>query len=284
MKLNRTQWMVIGGAVVLLLAIYLFADTMKPHKDKPAAPMANRDGGAKDEPTFDWQGYMAKVKANISNADTLKLLAAWEKQGGLDDLLKLRDLYKGRGESVAEAYYMEQLALKENELNGKKDTAQLAHAGDLYGATSAISNEPAMHKYLIDKVVESYQKLVEWDSSRTDNRIKLASAYMDQGTAPMQGVSILLEIVAKNPNNADAQFMLGKFGIVSGQFDKAIVRLEKVVSLRPQNYDALFLLAEAYRGKGDKTKAVELLKRCVALVNKPELKKEIEQYIKKIQQ
>ena len=282
MKLNRTQWIVISGAIVLLLVIYLFADTMKPHKDKPAAPMANRDV-AKETPEFDWQGYMTKVKVNITNPDTLKLIADWEKQANIVAVQQLRDLYRSKGESVAEAYYTQQAVVLENTQTGKKDTAQLARAGYLYGATAAISNDPAMHQYLINKAVESYQQLVQWDSTNTDHRIHLASAYMDQGTAPMQGVGILLDIVSKNPNNADAQFMLGKFGIVSGQFDKAIVRLEKVVSLRPQNYDGLFLLAEAYRGKGDKTKAVELLKRCVRLVNKPELKKEIEQYIQKIQ-
>lgn len=256
----------------MLLGIYLFADMKKPAKEKPA-PMANRDA-AKEAGDFDWEGYVKKVKANITSADTLKLVENWEKRKDNKNLIAL---YHMRGESVMEAHYSVEAAL------GGKDKDLMVRAGDLYGATSAISNDESLHKYLIDNAVECYQQAVTWDSSNTENRLKLATAYMDQGSAPMQGVTILLDVVNKDPNNADAQMLLGKFGIVSGQYDKAIGRLEKVVSLRPQNYDALFLLAEAYRGKGDKAKAVELLRKCVKLVDKPELKKEIEQYITKIQ-
>jgi cytochrome c-type biogenesis protein CcmH/NrfG len=157
----------------------------------------------------------------------------------------------------------------------------MARAGDLFEATAGISDDNTLHQYLADQAVLSYKELMALDST-TDNRLKLATAYMDQGTAPMQGVGILLDVVSRDSNNADAQFLLGKFGMVSRQYDKAIGRLEKVVYLRPQNYDALFLLAEAYREKGDKEKAIQLLEKCSKMVDKPELKKEIEQYISNI--
>jgi tetratricopeptide (TPR) repeat protein len=218
---------------------------------------------------------MSKVKANITNTDTLKLIDGWEKTQAEPNLKAVIDLYHKRGESVAEAYYTLALARL------KKDPKLDLRAGDLFEATAGISNDDALHQFLTDKAVESYKDALMLDST-TDNRLKLATAYMDQGTAPMQGVGILLDVISRDSNNADALLLLGKFGIVSRQYDKAIVRLEKVVSLRPQNYDAIFLLAEAYRGKGDKNKAIELLEKCSKMVDKPELKKEIEQYIKNI--
>jgi tetratricopeptide (TPR) repeat protein len=274
MKFNKTQWAAVAGCTVLLLGVYLFADTKKIAHEKPAGPAASRDI-PKEPSSYDWAGYVAKVKAAISNQDTLNIIAGHEKSASVPDMQSLLDLYHGRGESIMEAYYTQQLALL------KKDAKLALRAGDLYGATSAISNDEALHQYLIDRSVESYQTALGWDST-TDTRLRLASAYMDQGTAPMQGVGILLEVVSKDSNNADAQFLLGKFGIVSRQYDKAIVRLEKVVHLRPQNYDALFLLAEAYRGKGDKAKALALLEKCSAMVDKPELKKEINEYIRQL--
>ena len=275
MKLNNTQWIAIGGALVLLIGIYLFADTKKIISDKPAGPMATRDEKKDAAPAFDWDGYMSKVKANITNTDTLKLIDGWEKTQAEPNLKAVIDLYHKRGESVAEAYYTLALARL------KKDPKLDLRAGDLFEATAGISNDDALHQFLTDKAVESYKDALMLDST-TDNRLKLATAYMDQGTAPMQGVGILLDVISRDSNNADALLLLGKFGIVSRQYDKAIVRLEKVVSLRPQNYDAIFLLAEAYRGKGDKNKAIELLEKCSKMVDKPELKKEIEQYIKNI--
>jgi tetratricopeptide (TPR) repeat protein len=275
MKINRTQWIVIGSCIVLLLGIYLFADTKKIETEKPAGPMAARDAQKPAAQDFDWDGYLKKVKANITNSDTLNLISGWEKDQTEANLKSLIDLYHKRGESVSEAYYTLELA------KIKKDGKLSVRAGDLFGATAGISNDEALHQFLSDKAVESFKASMVLDST-TENRLKLATAYMDQGTAPMQGVGILLDVVAKDSTNADAQMLLGKFGLVSHQYDKAIVRLEKVVSLRPKNYDALFLLAEAYRGKGDKEKAIQILEKCSKMVDKPELKKEIEQYIKNI--
>lgn len=275
MKINRTQWIAIASCTVILLGIYLFADTKKIETEKPAGPMAARDAQKPAAPDFDWDGYLKKVKGSIANTDTLNLLSGWEKDPSEANLNSQIAFYHKRGESVAEAYYTLQLAQL------KKDPKLDVRAGDLFGATAGISNDEALHQFLSDKAVESFKAAMAMDSS-TENKLKLATAYMDQGTAPMQGVGILLGVVAKDSNNADALMLLGKFGIVSRQFDKAIVRLEKVVSLRPQNYDAVFLLAEAYREKGDKEKAIQLLEKCSKMVDKPELKKEIEQYIKNI--
>ena len=277
MKVNRTQWIVIAACTILLIGIYLFADTKKIETQKPAGPMASRDNQKDATPSFDWDGYLRKVKSNIYGTDTLNQITGWEKEPTEANLKSLIDLYHHRGESVAEAYYTLQLAKLKN------DGKLFFRAGDLFGATSAISNDEALHQYLADRAVESYQNGLPLDST-TANRLKLATAYMDQGTAPMQGVGILLDVVARDSNNVDALLLLGKFGIVSRQYDKAIVRLEKVVYLRPQNYDALFLLAEAYRGKGDKEKTIQTLEKCAKMVDKPELKKEIEQYIKNVKE
>jgi tetratricopeptide (TPR) repeat protein len=275
MRFNTTQWIAIAGCTVLLIGVYLFADTKKIITDKPAGPEATRDEKKNTAPEFDWDGYLKKVKVNITNTDTLNLLSGWEQSPSEASLKSLIAFYHRRGESVSEAYYTLQLGKLKND--GKLD----ARAGDLFEATAGISSDEGLHQYLTDEAVQSYKSAMALDST-TENRLKLATAYMDQGTAPMQGVGILLDVVAKDSNNADAQLLLGKFGIVSRQYDKAIVRLEKVVSLRPQNYDALFLLAEAYRAKGDKDKAIQLLEKCSKMVDKPELKKEIEQYIKNI--
>ena len=275
MKLNRTQWIATGAFTVLLVGIYLFADTHKIASEKPAGPTASRDTQKEQVPEFDWDGYLKKVKSAITNQDTLSLLSDWEKTPSEANLKSLISLYHKRGESVVEAYYTLNLAQQQ------KDPKLMARAGDLFEATAAISDDNTLHQYLADQAVLSYKSLLILDST-TENRLKLATAYMDQGTAPMQGVGILLDVVSRDSNNADAQFLLGKFGMVSHQYDKAIGRLEKVVYLRPQNYDALFLLAEAYREKGDKEKAIQLLEKCSKMVDKPELKKEIEQYISNI--
>jgi tetratricopeptide (TPR) repeat protein len=136
--------------------------------------------------------------------------------------------------------------------------------------------------YLSTTAVESYKAAVSIDSSVTDNRLRLASAYMEGGSQPMEGVGILLDVVKKDSNNVDALLMLGRFGIISGQYDKAIARLEKILYLQPQNSEALLMLAEAHNNLGNKEKALELLEKCKKTVNSPELKSEIDKYIQSI--
>ena len=120
------------------------------------------------------------------------------------------------------------------------------------------------------------------DSTKTENRIRLAGAYMEDGGQPMTGVLMLLDIVKKDSSNVDAQLMLGRFGLISGQIDKAIARFEKVLYLQPQNSEALFLLAEAYNDQGNKQKAIDLLERCKKTVKDPATKKDIEKAIETI--
>ena len=136
---------------------------------------------------------------------------------------------------------------------------KLERAGDLFEATSGISNSDDMKGYLLEKAVESYQNAYNLDSTNSNLLMKYAGSLIEQGASPMQGIAMLLDIVKKDPDNADAQLMLGKFAMMSGQFEKAVQRLEKVISLRPQSNDALFLLAMAYENKGDKGKALEIL-------------------------
>ena len=53
----------------------------------------------------------------------------------------------------------------------------------------------------------------------------------------MKGIQILLSVVRKDSNNMKAQTMLGIGGSISGQYDKAVERLQKVVKAQPDNLE-----------------------------------------------
>lgn len=55
----------------------------------------------------------------------------------------------------------------------------------------------------------------------------------------MKGIQQILGVVRKDSNNMKAQMMLGVGGYVSGQYDKAIERLQKVVIAQPDNTEAI---------------------------------------------
>lgn len=264
--MNKNQWLAAGATAVLAIGIYLFAGTTKPKgAEMPGMQTAARE----TQPEYDFSAYLSKVNAALDK-DTAALVNALQSAAKFSELAAV---YHRKGESIAEAFYLEKSA------RAARDPKALLHAGELYSATAGISQNNDLTAFLKTKAVETLSTVVEWDSTNTDNRILLATAYLDQGSEPMKGVGMLLEIVRKDSNNADAQLMLGKFGLVSGQFQKAIARLEKVVYLRPRDQDALFLLATAYQENGEKQKALDALYKCEKLVTKPELKKEIQAFI-----
>ena len=76
--------------------------------------------------------------------------------------------------------------------------------------------------------------------------LKLAQAIeLVNGEDPMQGITLMREILAKDSTNVDAQFYMGMFSVRSGQLDKAIKRFETVVQLRPA--DVRYLVEVGYQ-------------------------------------
>lgn len=132
--------------------------------------------------------------------------------------------------------------------------------------------------------IESFENSVKLDSSLVSSKLKLAQCYMELASEPMKGVKILLDVTKEDSNNVQAQFLLAKFGLVSGQIEKVLGRLEKVLTLQPKNIEARLMRVDAYMQSGDKELAVKDLKVLKSQKELPaEMKKQIEEAIKDIE-
>jgi uncharacterized protein HemY len=78
----------------------------------------------------------------------------------------------------------------------------------------------------------------------------------------MQAVLMLRDLEAKHPESPSVYNALGRLAIKTGQWQKAIERLEKSWSLDNRNLNTPCLLARAYDGVGNATKATEWAERC----------------------
>lgn len=269
------QYITIGICASLLIIVYLFANTIKPLKNiskEPSKAMA-------DEGSFHFEEYLAQVNTEI-NKDTLgiinQLLPSLTDEKTIDSIGLL---YAEMNHPEASAYYQNKLAIQKNTaqywgLSGEKSYL----AGILTG-----KNE-ALRTHLFNQAIEAFKKATELSPQSDSFKVKLATCYMDGTPDVMSGVTILREIVARDSNNVEAQFTLGRYGIVSGQFDKSIIRLEKVISLQPSNADAYLLIAEAYEKTGDIDKAIRALEKGKSLVQDANFKKEIADYITQLKQ
>jgi len=84
-------------------------------------------------------------------------------------------------------------------------------------------------------VREKAEKPIDKDSLKLMQAIELVN-----GPNPMEGITILREIVADDQDNVDAHYWLGVFSVKSGQYDKAIERFNKVMTIEP-NYLAAYI-------------------------------------------
>ncbi len=270
--MSRGQIIALGTCVVLLAGIFLFGKRTKPKDDK-GENISQSHATAPMPDAFNIEDYLAQVNLAITDKAEKDSIETFTKTA---QYRKLIAEYQKIDKPLAIAYYSTKMAGAEN-----KEYLYLS-AGDYNSMLLQSAPDEKAKRFLSANAIECYKSAVALDTAKTENRIRLAGAYMEEGTQPMQGVGILLDIVRKDSNNVDAQLMLGRFGLISGQTDKAIIRLEKILYLQPQNSEALFLLAQAYDSQGNKQKALDLLEKCKKTVHDPQAKKEIETFIENI--
>lgn len=267
------------ASILMVAALYLFGsvgpNTSIKENDQESASETN---------TFSFDELMeeaiATLKPEIQSKITLAEAAVTEadsKEEKVELLNSLVNDLMGNAPVFLIAHYQLEAAVIQNTEDSWMTAGEYA--------TIAYTNEqrnPGLKLFMSTKAANAYENAVELNPENTTARIRLASTYMDGNIQVMEGVQILLAIVDKDPNNIEANLILGRYGIISGQFDKAIHRLETVISQDPSNAEALYFLAEAYSGKGETEKAIRLFEKCKTLVNDPEFSSEIDGYIQRL--
>jgi tetratricopeptide (TPR) repeat protein len=98
-------------------------------------------------------------------------------------------------------------------------------------------------------------------SSLTE-QIQEALSNIQNGESPeaqMKGILQMRALADKYPDNADLQWNMGLFSMQSGQYEKAVVRFEKVISLDAQRLNAYMQMAVSYAALQDTSSAQNVL-------------------------
>jgi predicted Zn-dependent protease len=111
----------------------------------------------------------------------------------------------------------------------------------------------------------THQKPVETpDTESVENQVAKALGYAENPPPdnPMKAVLMLRDLEAKHPDNPAVYNALGRLAIKTGQWQKAIDRLEKAWSLDKNNPTTPCLLQQAYEGAGQPEKSSEFARLC----------------------
>lgn len=265
--------------------MYVFGKTTG---EKKPAPMADTEA-VKDVETFDIEAYIGSLTDTLSNDSLraaitttlaeLKGISASREQQKLAPLNKqLRLLFTEARKPLAVAWFARQEAVSQNEFQALMD------AGDYNSMLLQSAPDEKVQRFLSDNATTCFHKAAELDTANVTAKLRLASSYMVAGTDPMKGVFMLREVLAKDSNNIEALLLMGKFSLLSGQMDKALLRYEKVLSLRPFQTEALLGMAQICETQGDKSGAIGYLEKSLKTDVDGEMKREIRKHLEELKQ
>lgn len=175
--------------------------------------------------------------------------------------------------------YLYYLGEKSKLENSEKSLTFAAH---LYLRQLKGVDQQALQVWMATQAADLFKQALVLNPSNDSSKVGLGSSYIYGGAGasnPMEGIQSLLEVVKRDSTNMYAQFMLGYGGIVTGQYDRAIERLNLVLKAEPENVEAVFLLAEAYERHGENEKAAQWYETGRKFVQNPEVLKEIDERI-----
>ena len=105
------------------------------------------------------------------------------------------------------------------------------------------------------------------------------------GEQPMEGILKLRSILEKDPTNIDASWHLGLFSIQTGQYEKAIERLEEVARLDTEGKykEVQVALGKSYASLGNVEEAKKCFNRFLESEDDPAITEQVNAMIEQLE-
>jgi len=270
----------LGGLITVIL-LFVFGRTIAP-KNNSALPVASVSK------VFNINQFIEEEKSHLTQSQviTLSRLENSVIRGDVNSQqivanTQLANFWKDSIHSFEPyVYYLSEAAKLD------KSEKNLTFAAQLILDNLRGEQDEAKLNWKAEQAIALFEKAIELNPENDDLKVGLGSCYVfGKGRIggpqeSMKGIQLLLSVVRKDSTNMKAQMMLGVGGYVSGQYDKAIERLQKVVIAQPNNLEAIAFLADAYAAKGDKAEAIKWYLISKRLVNDPHYSQEVDERIK----
>lgn len=259
--MNKAQYLAVLGALALFLGLYFGFDT-KTDKQKTT----ERSRSLQAESTG-FETLLADAKAHLDATQSTQLA---EQEQALEKaatdaervvvLKKLSGLWYEFGQIPVAGGFAEQVA----ELENADSSWSVAGATFFNGLVA--SQDPVIRSFCADHAIKAFESAASLNPAQVEHRVNLALVYAENPPPdnPMQAVLMLRELESKHPDNPAVFNALGRLAIKTGQWQRAVERLEKAWSLDKNNPNTPCLLAKAYEGAGNTTKANEFAGICNA--------------------
>lgn len=256
---QKAQIISLATAATVFCVLYFGFDMRSSHKDS-SAHSAEQSGNVSDALTL-----ITDARKSLS-PDQAASLAALEQQldGAADGAVrislrkKISAFWYENRQLLAAGYYAEEVAAAE------KADSSWSVAGAIYYTALVQSQDPVLKAEIATKAARCFENASSLAADNPAHRVNLALVYAENPPAdnPMKPVLMLRELEQQYPENPSVYNALGRLAIKTGQWQRAVDRLEKAWSLDKKNPNTPCLLAKAYEGLGNTVKANEFAAVC----------------------
>ena len=289
--MKRPQWIVSLSALAIVILIFAFARTTPTQKS--ASATENQQHSSDD-------GHDHTSTSAVVSIDTI--LAIAKKQLKTEQIGWLSTLEN----SITRNSVKNQLLPLYHQLSHFwKDSARIFEPYAWYEAEAArLENSEKSLTFaarlfldnLQDDVLEQrrrwkalqakdlFERSLKISPDTDSSKVGLGACFLfgNISPTPMEGISKLMEVIKKDSANVYAQMMLIKGSMISGQYDKAIGRLQTVLGLQPDNIEAILLMADMYERKGEKANAINWYQKSLSFIKPADIKAAISERIEEL--
>lgn len=251
---------VVVSVIVLMFAGMYFGLDIKPRKQK----IIEKSRALESEST-DANSLLNDAKSSLSTENSSQILSiearlneAKTDSAKVEILKELSGRWFEMNKIEIAGLYAGQVAGIENDDNA------WSIAGTTYTICAQRSQDQTVKMFCAGRAVKAFENAISLNPANTTHKVNLAVCYTENPPKenPMKGILMLTDLAEKEPENVLVMTTLARFAIQTGQFDRAIERLQKAISLEPENIKANCLLAQAWQGKGDLAQAEKYAQKC----------------------
>ena len=260
--MNKAQIIAIVITALLFVGLYAGLST-KTDKQKTVEQSRSLQGESTS-----FESLLADARAHLGSAQQAQLsdfeqrLQKSTAQGPAQVavLKELSGWWYDLGQLPIAGGYAEQVAEIE-----RADSSWSVAGGTYFNALMQ-SNDPIVRQYCAGRAVKAFESAASLAPDVVEHRVNLALVWAENPPPnnPMQAVLMLRDLESKYPNSASVYNALGRLAIKTGQWEKAIQRLEQSWALEKRNSNTPCLLAKAYEGAGNIAKSNEFAQYCNA--------------------
>lgn len=158
--------------------------------------------------------------------------------------------------------------------------AAFSIAGTTYFSCFKRDRDSLVRSFCMEKAIQSFESAISVAPEDQTHKVNLGLCYVEGGAQPMKGIMIIRDVAEKHPENALAGITLGKLSLRTGQYDKAIQRLETVLKTNPNQADAHYWLGLTYQAMNNNPQMTLHFKKFLSLSDDSARKSNVETILK----